>query len=271
MTILENSRGGVPALQSDGFLAAGGVAHGFSTREGGISEGIYASLNLGLRRGDDREKVLENYRRFCGAIGADFDGLVLARQVHGDRVMAVTAADRGLGIIDDRQDYEADGLITDVPGVCLTVFTADCVPVLLYDPVRRVVAAVHAGWRGSANGIVERAVEKMTDHYGCDPRTILAAIGPSISGCCFETDEDVPNALSQALGTGALRYIRMTGDGKFHVDLKGCNALRLERAGLTEEHIAVSDLCTMCEHERFWSHRYTGGERGSQATMIQLL
>ncbi len=270
MTIQERVNKGVGVLTCDAFTAAGGVAHGFSTREGGVSEGIYASLNLGLNRGDAREKVLENYRRFTAAIGADYDGIVCAKQVHGDTVRAVTTADRGKGI-HVPGDFEADGLVTDVPGLCLAVFTADCLPILLYDPVRRVAAAVHAGWRGTAMGIAGRAVEKMTDGYGCRPGDILAAIGPGISLCCFETDEDVPNAMTEAMGAGALRYIQVRDNGKFHVDLKGMNALRLERAGLTPEHIALSDVCTMCSHDRFWSHRATRGQRGSMAAMIQLL
>lgn len=270
MIVTESIHQGIPFLICDGFAAASGVAHGFSTRIGGVSEGIFESLNLGFCRGDDRERVLENYRRYCAAIGADYDGLVLSNQVHGDVVRAVTLADKGKGI-HQKGDYEADGLITDVPGLCLTIFGADCLPVLFYDPVRRVIAAVHAGWRGTANGIVDRAVEKMVDVYGSRPGDILAAIGPGISMCCFETDEDVPNALSGALGASALRHIEVRENGKFHVDLKGLNALRLEKMDLEPKHIAISDVCTMCQHERFWSHRYTGGERGSQAAMIELL
>lgn len=270
MSIVTCVNKNVPFLASEGFLQAGGVAHGFSTREGGVSEGTYATLNLGFCRGDDREKVLENYRRFTAAIGADYEGLVLSNQVHGDTVRTVTAADKGKGI-HSKGDYEADGLITDIPGLCLTVFGADCLPILFYDPVRRVIAAVHAGWRGTANGIAGRAVEKMVEVYGSKPGDILATIGPGISKCCFETDEDVPNALTGALGASALKCIELQESGKFHVDLKGLNVLRLEKMGLERDHIAVSEACTMCEHERFWSHRYTQGVRGSQAAMVQLL
>ena len=270
MSIVTCVNKNVPFMASEGFLQAGGVAHGFSTREGGVSEGTYATLNLGFCRGDDREKVLENYRRFTAAIGADYEGLVLSNQVHGDTVRTVTAADKGKGI-HSKGDYEADGLITDIPGLCLTVFGADCLPILFYDPVRRVIAAVHAGWRGTANGIAGRAVEKMVEVYGSKPGDILAAIGPGISKCCFETDEDVPNALTGALGASALKCIELQESGKFHVDLKGLNVLRLEKMGLERDHIAVSEACTMCEHERFWSHRYTQGVRGSQAAMVQLL
>ena len=246
-----------------------GVVHGFSTRLGGVSRGIYASLNLGVNRGDDRQAVEENYRRFCAAIGADVDKVVFSSQVHGDAVRVCTAADAGSGL-ERKPDYEADGLITDVPGLCLVVFSADCLPILLHDPVRRVAAAVHAGWRGTANGIVERACEKMRDLYGCRSEDIRAAIGPGISRCCFETGEDVPNAMTSALGAGALKFIEAHPGGKFRVDLKGINTFRLLRQGLTEDHIAVSPDCTVCLHDKYWSHRFTKGERGSQGAAIAL-
>ena len=269
MTIVDSMQNDIPFLSCDGFSAAGGVAHGFSTRLGGMSEGIYDSLNLGPHRGDDPERVEENFRRFTAAIGADMGGLVLSNQVHGSTVRTITSADRSGAL--ERPVWEADGLVTDIPGLCLTIFTADCLPILLYDPVRRVVAAVHAGWRGTAMGIAGKAVEAMVERYGCRPGDILAAIGPGISLCCFETDEDVPNAMTEAMGASALRHIQVRDNGKFHVDLKGMNDLRLQKAGLDPDHIAVSGACTMCQHERFWSHRYTRGQRGSQAAMIQLL
>ena len=154
--------------------------------------------------------------------------------------------------------------------MALVIFSADCLPVLLYDPVRRVIAAVHAGWRGTAAGIVERAVEKMA-FYGCRPADILAAIGPGISRCCFETHEDVPNAMTAALGVRATPFLSPIENGKFQVDLKGLNAMRLERCGLLSEHISVTADCTACLPEKYWSHRATGGVRGSQAAVIQLL
>ena len=269
MKIIDRTRNGVTFLSADGFEAAGGVAHGFSTRLGGVSEGIYATLNLGMNRGDAPDRVRENYRRFCAAIGADMGNIVCASQVHGDTVRTVTAADLGIGL-DEPEPWQADGLVTDIPGVTLAVYSADCLPILLYDPVRRVVGAVHAGWRGTALGIVERAVEKLRDCYGCDPADIRAAIGPGISKCCFETHEDVPNAMTEAMGSAALPYIEVLPTGKFHVDLKGLNALRLERAGLLAGHVDVSPDCTMCLPEKYWSHRQTQGRRGSQAALIAL-
>ncbi len=270
MNITEQNVNGLVYLTADGIQSDGGAAHGFSTRLGGVSEGIYASLNLGTSRGDAPEHVRENYRRFCAAVGTDPDKLVFSCQVHGCGVRVVTTADTGKGL-NRPVDYEADALITDVPGLALTVFSADCLPILLYDPVRRAVGAVHAGWRGTSLGIVTRTVERMNDCFGCRREDILAAIGPGISKCCFETHEDVPNAMTEALGASALQFIEVLPTGKFRLDLKGLNAKRLEAAGVLEEHIAVSPDCTACMPEKYWSHRVTQGKRGSQAAMIALV
>jgi hypothetical protein len=248
-----------------------GTAHGFSTRVGGVSPAPWDSLNLGANRGDEPDRVEENFHRFCAAIGADVSAVVKNRQIHSDRVRPVT--------LDDALDspaapgtVEADGLVTDVPGVCLTVFSGDCIPVLFYDPVRRVVAAVHAGWRGTAAGIAARAVEVMARDYGCAPGDILAAIGPGISPCCFQTHRDVPDQLLASLGADAEPYIRpLPGGETYAVDLKGANARWLARAGLSPDHIAVCSACTACQRDLFWSHRAQGNDRGSMAAMIQLL
>ena len=260
---------GVPFLVCPAFDAAGGAVHGFSTRQGGVSTGVWSSLNLGFKRGDDPDRVRENYRRFCAAIGADAGRVVKSHQVHGCCVRPVTAADAGLDVCTPAP-YEADGLITDEPGLCLTVFSADCVPVLLYDPVRGCAAAVHSGWRGTAQAIAARAAEQMVRDYGCRREHILAAIGPGISQCCFETHEDVPRAMTEAFGAGAAPFILPLAGGKFRVDLKGIIARSLREAGVEEAHIAVSSHCTACMPELYWSHRVMGGERGSMAAMIQL-
>lgn len=267
MKFIEKNINGVTFVCADDL--GSGVSHGFSTRLGGVSEGIYDSLNLGLSRGDDRSAVEENFRRFCAAVGADRERMVLSAQVHGDAVRCCTAADAGYGLTRDIP-YEADGLATDVPGLTLAVFSADCLPILIHDPVRRAVAAVHAGWRGTALGIAERACEKLRDCYGSDPGDLRAAIGPGISACCFETDADVPNAMTAALGKAALPFIFSEGNGRFRVDLKGLNAYRLERFGLSRENIAISPDCTACRSEKYWSHRVTRGERGSMAAIIRL-
>ena len=252
-------------LQSD--VLGSGVRHGFSTRKGGISPAPWDSLNLGVSRGDTMENVRENYRRFCAAIGVNVQNVVLSQQEHQDHLRLVTAADCGKGLWRDRDYRAVDGLLCNTPGIPLVVFSADCNVILLHDPVCRAIAAVHAGWRGTALGIAAKAVREMHTQFGSDPTDIRAAIGPAIGKCCFETDADVPLALRDALGEAAKPYMTRTGS-KWHIDLKGINALWLRQEGLTQ--IDICDLCTMCRTDLFWSHRKMGNARGVQAAMISL-
>ncbi len=240
------------------------VPHGFTTRLGGVSEGIYASLNLGLHRGDAPENVEENYRILASELGFDLKKLVLTCQIHSDIVRAVTEKDC-LGSLSHRDYPPCDALVTNIPGVALTVFTADCTPILFYDSVSGAVGAAHAGWRGTAAGIAAKTVEAMVSAFGSRPEDIRAAIGPNIGQCCFETDRDVPDAMLAALGEEAAPYIRPVGE-KFFVDLKGINALWLRRSGVS--NIEISTDCTACSSHRFWSHRVTWGERGAQGAVI---
>ena len=247
------------------YLISEGITtpHCFTTRFGGVSEGYLSSLNIGANRGDDPKNVEKNYEILCGALGIEKSQLVLTRQTHSDIVRQVTKQDH-LGL--DHRDYpECDALITNDPGTCLTVFTADCTPILLQDPITGAVGAIHAGWRGTAAGIAEKCVLAMISAYGCEPKNIRAAIGPNIGACCFETDADVPEAMIQALGEAANPFISQKGD-KFYVNLKEINALFLKRAGVVT--IDISTACTACEHHRYWSHRVTGGQRGSQGALI---
>lgn len=269
MSFTQHNTNGLIHFTADSLDDAGGAVHGFSTRVGGVSQGDFDSLNLGVNRGDDLEHVKENYRRFCGAVGANMEKMAFSHQVHKDAIRVVTSADMGKGLYRDR-DYDADALVTDIPGLPLVIFTADCIPVLLYDPVRRVVGAAHAGWRSTVLGIAGKTAQLMQSHYGCRPGDLLAAIGPGISKECFETREDVPNAMLEAIGPGAFPYLESLPSGSFRVDLKGLNALSLERAGLAPEHVSVSGLCTACHPDLFWSHRLTGDQRGSLAALIQL-
>ena len=240
------------------------VPHGFTTRLGGVSQGIFSSLNIGMHRGDSPENVAENYRRLGEALGFSAERLVLAHQTHSDLVRVVTEADC-LGSLSHRDYPECDGLVTNTPGVALVVFTADCTPILLHDPVTGAVGAVHAGWRGTASGIAKNAVKTMVSAFGCKTENICAAIGPNIGACCFETDGDVPEAMISALGDEAKPFVRTKGD-KFYLDLKQINALWLRRSGIT--NIEISDCCTACRPDLFWSHRVTRGERGSQGAII---
>ena len=205
-------------------------------------------------------------RQRCAALGVDIHRMVSSSQVHGDLVRRVTEEDIGKGL--DREiDYDADGLVTDIPGATLTVFGADCLTILLYDPFKQVAGAVHAGWRGCAGGILERAVQAMGRNYGAKPENLLAAIGPCIGQCCFETDGDVPDAMRSALGADAEPFLERRGS-KYHIDLAGLNRQWLLRSGMLPERIDVCGLCTACRPDLFWSHRKMGDARGVQAAVI---
>ena len=259
MSIKNKRYGKVEYLKADGIKAA----HCFTTRLGGVSTGIYESMNLGMHRGDDPANVEENYRILGKCIGFTPDDLVLTHQVHSDIVRKVTRAD--CAGLDNHAYPECDALITNDPGVGLVIFTADCTPILFHDPVTGAVGAAHAGWRGTATAIVKNVVEAMVREFGCDPANIHAAIGPNIGFCHFETDADVPNAMVEAFGDEVKQFIQPKG-AKFYVNLKEINALILRRAGV--RHIEISDACTVCQSHRFWSHRVTGGLRGSQGAII---
>ncbi len=248
------------------YLATDNIAvpHCFTTRFGGVSRGYLASMNIGTRRGDDPENVLENYRILGDAIGFDPERAVLTRQTHTDTVRQVGSAQWGAGLFGPDLP-ECDALITNEPGTALVVFTADCTPILLYDPVTGAVGAAHAGWRGTASKIAGKAVEAMVSAYGCKALDIRAAIGPNIAQCCFQTDLNVPAAMRDAYGKAAEAYIRPVED-KYYVNLKGFNALALQEAGVRD--IQISSLCTACEPDRFWSHRKAGAQRGSQGAII---
>ena len=243
------------------------TVHAFTTRYGGVSEGIYESLNLRSNLGDDLDNVRENYRRLYDALDIPEGRLVASKQVHGGTVRIVTEED----IVSPLEEFpvEADGMITDAPNLPLIVYTADCIPILLHDPVRNIIGAVHAGWRSTAAGIAGEAVRKMVDVFDCEPKNICAAIGPGIDFCCFETDVTVPKAMME-LGLSGMEECIFPRGEKFHVDLKKINAKILEKAGVKSSNIAISDECTMCYNDKYWSHRYTGGKRGSQASIIML-
>ena len=254
--------------QKDGleYLAAENISvpHGFTTRVGGVSKGHLESLNLGINRSDDPENVRENYRRLANAVGFSLDRLVLTHQTHSDIVRVVTDADC-LGSLSHKDYPECDALVTNTPGVALMVFAADCTPILFHDPITGAVGAVHAGWRGTANGIAAKTIDAMVTAFGCKRENICAAIGPNIGQCCFETDDDVPAAMLAAFGEDAHAYIRQKGE-KYFVDLKGLNALWLRRKGV--KNMAISTECTCCNPRLFWSHRATKGVRGSQGAII---
>jgi YfiH family protein len=261
MAFIENKFGEILYMTSSDL----GVTHAFTTRFGGVSDGMFKSLNLGLNTGDEPACVRRNYELLCSALGIDPAGFVFTRQVHGTDIRLASKKDM-LPVLSP-VPYEADGLITAEKDVPLVIFSADCVPILLYDPVGCAIGAVHAGWRGTVRDIAGKSIEKMVRELGSDPSDIRAAIGPCISVCCYETGGDVAGAVNRTLGSEASGYVIPRGK-KYQTDLKGINSLLLTRAGLKPENIAVSPECTSCSCGKYWSHRVTRGKRGSQASII---
>jgi len=242
------------------------VPHAFTTRLGGVSQGIYESLNLGMALGDDPMAVAENYKRITDILGTKRERMVVSRQVHGDRVRVVGKADYFKDI--SHPFEEGDALLTIEEDVTLAVFTADCIPILLWDGYTGAVSAIHAGWRSTVLDIVGLAVEKLCA-FASYPKHIRATIGPGIGVCCFETGQEVPEAVRKVLGHEAETCITDRGAGKSMVDLKEVNRCLLIRAGLSPDQITVSHYCTMCNPDLFWSHRVTEGKRGVQAAIIR--
>lgn len=260
MSIITQKIGTLEYLTAEGIR----VPHCFTTRYGGVSTGHLASMNIGIHRGDELQNVAQNYAILGNAVGFSVEDVVAAKQIHSDIIYKVTAADRGSCLAEGASPV-CDGLITNVPGMALNVFTADCTPILYHDPVTGAVGATHAGWRGTAAGIAAKTVQAMVDAYGCKPENIHAAIGPHIGPCCFETDQDVPNAMLEALGEEARPFMEKRGD-KYYVNLTGINSLFLRRAGVL--HMESCPDCTACQPERFWSYRRVGANRGSQGAII---
>ena len=234
------------------------LRHGFSTRLGGVSRGTFASMNLSFTRGDDPAAVRENFDRFCVAIRVKAENVVISAQTHTANVKIVTA-----------EYTDVDGLITNDPNLVLCTQYADCVPLFFVDPVKRVVATSHAGWRGTAAGIAAVTVEKMVEAFGCRPEDILAGIGPSIGYCCFEVDAPVYDAFCQVPVFDEGCFTAHPNE-KFHINLQEVNRRWMLKAGLCPENVTVTDLCTKCHHDLFWSHRITGDARGSLAAFIAI-
>lgn len=268
MGFIRHERQGLVYHTAEGLGRADGVAHAFTTRLGGVSQGDLASLNLrsSAASGDSQGNVEENYRRLAAALGLPEQRMVLSKQVHGAEIRLVTAEDAGKGLWRPG-DYEADGLMTQETDLPLVIFSADCIPVLLADPAHRAVAAVHAGWRGTAQGIVSRAVEEMGRAFGTRPADLLAAIGPGIGPCCFETRDDVPEAMVETMGGEAEPFLQR-GTDRWTVDLKGLNARQLTLSGVPEKQIDICPFCTACHPELYWSHRRMGDRRGVQGAVV---
>lgn len=246
-----------------GLSRFGGISHFVTSRAGGVSERNYASMNLGLYSGDRRERVDENIRRLMAGLGLGPERLLLPRQVHGCRVAVVDKTFTQLSGVEREARLEGfDALVTADPGVCVAVATADCVPILLYAPDKRVVAAVHAGWRGTVARIAERTVQRMADAFGCDPRQVWAAIGPSIGPAAFEVGEEVVDAFRDAGFDLSRLLLRDPDSGKGHIDLWRANRMSLAGAGLEGGRIELAGICTYERFNDYFSARRLGVRSG---------
>lgn len=252
------------------FARTGLVRHGFSTRTGGISGRAFTSLNLGTHTADSKENIRVNYVRFCNGIGVDMDRLVLSHQVHSDNVRVVTAADAGRGLARMPELTDVDGLITAERGLPIATFYADCTPILLLDPVKRVIASVHSGWKGTLSRIGRKAVQKMELEFGCRAENILAATGPSIKQCHFEVSEDVYSLFVSEFGETATACT-IEKNGKYYIDTDAINISELTAEGLLPEHISICPECTYCRNDLFFSHRADGGKTGRMCAAIELI
>lgn len=244
------------------FLSAG-----FTSRLGGVSGEPYQSLNLGLHVGDVQEHVVENRQRLADALELPFDAFTFAEQIHGSEVAIVTARERGRGRLDMADALPgADGMVTAESGICLATMYADCVPLYFVDPVRRVIALSHAGWKGTARNIAASTVTQMTREYGCEPESIHAAIGPSIGPCCYEVDEHVIEKFDsiQPVTKPSANH------GRFMLNLQEMNRRLMIQAGIMSTNIEVTELCTSCQTAQFFSYRAEGGKTGRMIAWMAL-
>ncbi|MCM1100571.1 MAG: peptidoglycan editing factor PgeF [Clostridium sp.] len=261
------SRGCPEYLTFPALTATGMVGHLFTTRTGGVSTGDCATMNLSFTRGEDRETVLENYRRICEAMGVEPEDVVASMQTHTTNIRHVTEADKGKGVVRPQDYSDIDGLITDEPGVVLACYFADCVPLYFVDPVRRAIGLAHSGRMGTAQGMGARMVESMRQTFGSSPADLVAAIGPSICRDCYEVGEDVAEEFRQKFeDERVLRPGRAAG--KYQLDLWLANRLILLEAGIPEDRIYVTDICTCHNPEYLFSHRASHGRRGNLAAFL---
>ena len=262
--------GGLPLLQFPVLMGKSGLQHAFTTRAGGVSAGHLASLNLSFSRGDDEGNVRENFRRVAQFFGVPESRFVFSKQTHTANVRVVTEADAGRGLTRPAEYTDVDGLVTNVPLLVLSIFTADCVPVYFYDPVHLAIGLSHSGWKGTAGRIGAETIRLMNENYGTCPADLLCAVGPSICQACYEVSADVADVFADVFAGHEQEILISKGGGKYQLDLWAANRIVLTEAGVPEEQISVTDICTCCNPGLLFSHRATHGKRGNLGAFLML-
>lgn len=266
----QTAAGGVPLLKFRLFNQFEWISHGITTRAGGVSQGIFSQLNLSYTRGDDKAAVDENFHRTAISLHAEVSDFVLTDQTHTANVRAVTRLDRGKGIVRERDAKDIDGLVTNEPGVVLSAFFADCVPLFFIDPVHRAVGVSHSGWRGTVARMGRETIRVMREAYGSVPDEMYCAVAPSICQACYEVSEDVAEQFLEQFQGAGTQLCAPNAFGKYQLNLWKANELVLLEAGIRREHLAVTNLCTCCNPKLLFSHRASHGKRGNFGAFIKI-
>ena len=260
----------LPLLHYPLLDQTGMVEHCFTTRLGGVSKGMYSTLNFSFVRGDEYDSVMENYRRVAEAFGKTVDDFVCTDQTHTTTVLKVGKEEKGYGVTKEKTYTDVDGLITNEPGVILSTFYADCVPLYFVDPVHKAIGLSHSGWRGTVGRMGQKTLEAMAEAFGTRPEDVYAAVGPSICQDCYEISEDVAEHFYQEFEGHGEEILINKGNGKYQLDLWKTNEIVLLEAGIKPEHLAVTNICTCCNSEVLFSHRASQGKRGNLAAFLML-
>lgn len=270
--LIQKKKGETEYLVFPGIESTGLVRHLFTTRRGGVSEGIYASMNLSYTRGDRKEAVDENFRRIAEIFDELPDRIVCSDQTHTTNIRLVTEADAGKGVVKNRDYTDVDGLITNVPGIILATFYADCVPLYFVDTENKAVGLSHSGWKGTVNKMGEATLTAMKEAFGTKPEMVKAAIGPCICQDCYEIGEDVAGQFKEMF-SGDSDKILVPGraEGKYQLNLWEANKRILLNAGILPENLEVTDICTCCNSGYLFSHRASHGKRGNLGAFMELI
>ena len=253
----------VPVIGFETYRNYTWLTHGFSTRYGGVSDGIYKSMNLSFSQGDDERRVLKNHGIMAKTMGVELADMVYSHQTHTTNVLRVTREHAGMGFTVTRNFHDVDGFVTDVPGLMLV--TADCVPLYFADTRLHVIGLSHSGWRGTVNNMAQATVDKMSYEFGSRPCDIAAFIGPSICASCYEVGDDVARNFRDRYGAESEKILtkkEAASEDKYYLNLHAANRINMLNAGIPPQNIHVTDICTCCNPELLFSHRASKGKRG---------